>query len=62
MEKENKNDIVDKKSTKKEPGYIVGMLIARLLWFIIILCMLAVGVAVVAGLFKLLIWYLTLIF
>ena len=47
---------------KKEPGYIVGLWIARILWFFVIAFILAVGVALLASVIKLLMWYLALIF
>lgn len=56
---ENKNN---QKNDKNTPGYIIGLWVARILWFFIIFCLLAVGVALAASVVKLLMWYWALLF
>lgn len=62
MENENKKEVIKKETNKKDPGYITGLVIARIIWVIIIMCILALGIALVASVSKLLIWYLSLLF
>lgn len=52
----------NQKNDNNKPGYIVGLWVAKILWFFIIFCLLAVGVALAASVVKLLMWYWALLF